>query len=177
MPSGEHARKIGYKKHAEIQALRTSGMTLRAIGSRYGVSAEAVRLILKKMGYVHVPKEDPLVGLAAKLGFDLVSKSARGIWTYRCRSCGHEAQSKRSSIEDGTFRCSKCSYAGLRASQVGQKHGLWTVVGYPETGKWRVRCACGVERLRNAAAIRTGRSKGCCKCRHRARQDERNEES
>lgn len=54
----------------------------------------------------------------------------------------------------------------------GQTFELWTVIERSENGKngavkWLCQCTCGVKRSLWGHALRTGKSKGCAKCRQR----------
>lgn len=61
-----------------------------------------------------------------------------------------------------------------RKDETGKRYGKWTVISAAENdaerslGLWLVRCDCGLTDLRDIAALRNGKSKGCYLC-HRLR--------
>jgi hypothetical protein len=64
-----------------------------------------------------------------------------------------------------------------RTDETGKRYGKWVVVGRAtnETdrylGRWRVRCDCGYEDLRSISTLRSGKSKSCMLCGHKASKE------
>lgn len=62
--------------------------------------------------------------------------------------------------------------AAKSADLTGQIFGDWTVLGFSHkdtsTRWWRVRCACGVERVQRQWVLTTGKSQRCGPCGSRA---------
>jgi hypothetical protein len=82
-------------------------------------------------------------------------------WRVRCK-CGAERVKITSAIRDARKGCSRCANVHYR---VGDKIGPWTLVECIDSAnaKWRVRCRCGAERIKQPNAARACAT-GCSKC-------------